>query len=120
MPPGIVFGIIACMKANIHPVWYPDATVTCACGASFTTGSTFDNIRVEICSKCHPLFTGQQKFVDTLGQVERFQKKTEKAKAKAVLRQGVLQARAKKQEKTKSDKPSLRDLLMQARKELHS
>ncbi|MBI2019848.1 50S ribosomal protein L31 [Candidatus Daviesbacteria bacterium] len=60
------------MKQNIHPTWYPDAKVTCACGNTFTTGSILPEIRVEICSNCHPLFTGQAKLVDTLGQVDRF------------------------------------------------
>lgn len=63
------------MKQDIHPKWYPEAKVVCACGNSFTTGSTKEEIRVEVCSACHPFFTGQQKFVDTLGRVEKFQKK---------------------------------------------
>lgn len=63
------------MKRDIHPNWYENARVTCACGASFTTGSTKEEIRVEICSSCHPFFTGQMKYVDTEGRVERFQKK---------------------------------------------
>lgn len=106
------------MKTSIHPTWYTQAKVTCACGATFSTGSTFESIRVEICSKCHPLFTGKQKFIDTLGQVERFQKKTEVAKEKMVQKQQVLQARASKQQKQNQDKPSLKDLLMKARKDL--
>ncbi|NLY39347.1 MAG: 50S ribosomal protein L31 [Firmicutes bacterium] len=62
------------MKDKIHPQYYR-TTVTCACGESFETGSTKENLRVEICSKCHPFFTGKQKFVDTGGRVERFKKK---------------------------------------------
>ncbi len=62
------------MKKKIHPD-YEVATVTCGCGASWTTRSTRDAIKVEICSSCHPFFTGQQKFVDTAGRVEKFQKK---------------------------------------------
>lgn len=108
------------MKANIHPTWFPEAKVTCACGASFVTGSTFQNIRVDICSQCHPLFTGQQKFVDTLGQVERFQQKTKKAEEKAQFRKRIFETRMQKHQKSKSDKPSLKDLLMQARKDLKS
>ncbi len=103
------------MKANIHPTWYNDAKVTCACGSMFTTGSTLPEIRVEICSNCHPFFTGQQKFVDTLGQVERFTKRTEESKAKSEEKKKVLLKRAQKVEE-KKEKPSLRDLLMQARK----
>lgn len=59
------------MKAEIHPK-YEKATVTCACGSSFETRSTVGNIRVEICSACHPFFTGKQKIMDTEGRVEKF------------------------------------------------
>src|SRR3989344_4415078 len=104
------------MKANIHPNWYPEATVTCACGNTFVTGSPLPAIRVEICSKCHPLFTGQQKFVDTLGQVDRFIKKTESSKIKQAERKRILETRKSKFEEQKKEKPSLKDLLMQARK----
>ncbi len=104
------------MKQGIHPNWFREAKVTCACGNTFTTGSTLENIRVEICSACHPFFTGQQKFVDTLGQVERFQKKTEEGKIKRAQRIEILQAKKLKIEETKKDKPTLKDLLMQARK----
>ena len=63
------------VKANIHPD-YHQTTVTCACGASFETGSTRENLRVEICSQCHPFYTGQrQKLVDSGGRVERFRRK---------------------------------------------
>lgn len=62
------------MKTGIHPN-YDDVTVNCACGASWTTRSTKKELHVEICSSCHPFFTGKQKLVDTAGRVERFQKK---------------------------------------------
>ncbi len=62
------------MKKEIHPN-YQEATVTCGCGETFKTRSTRATINVEICSKCHPFYTGKQKFVDTAGRVERFQKK---------------------------------------------
>ena len=62
------------MKADIHPKYYK-TTVTCACGEVFETGSTRETLKVEICSKCHPFFTGKQKFVDTGGRVERFKRK---------------------------------------------
>lgn len=62
------------MKENIHPK-YGEAVLKCACGETFTTGSTKKNLRVEICSKCHPFFTGKQKFVDTGGRVDKFKKK---------------------------------------------
>ncbi|MBU1662331.1 MAG: 50S ribosomal protein L31, partial [Chloroflexi bacterium] len=63
------------MKKDIHPTYYPDATVTCACGNTWTTGSTQKVIRTDVCSKCHPFYTGEQRIVDTEGQVDRFYKK---------------------------------------------
>ena len=65
------------MKNDIHPTYYPDAKVTCACGESWTVGSTQEEIRVDICSACHPFFTGEQRIVDTEGQVDRFYKRLE-------------------------------------------
>lgn len=62
------------MKKDIHPQ-YGEAKVRCACGNEFVTGSTKESIRVEICSKCHPFFTGKQKIMDTAGRVERFRRK---------------------------------------------
>lgn len=69
------------MKANIHPK-YHQIDVTCSCGASFSTGSTRDAIKVDICSRCHPFFTGEQRFVDQLGRVEKFQAKQKAATGK--------------------------------------
>jgi large subunit ribosomal protein L31 len=63
------------MKPKIHPEYYTDAMVICSCGNTFTTGSTKKTLRVELCSKCHPFFTGEQKIVDTAGRVERFKRK---------------------------------------------
>jgi len=63
------------MKAKIHPKFYEKAKVTCLCGNTFTTGSTKPEIRVEICGKCHPFYTGEQRIVDSLGRVERFKKR---------------------------------------------
>lgn len=68
------------MKKNVHPEWFPQAKVTCVCGASFTTGSTKPEIHVDICSQCHPFFTGEMKFVDTQGRIEKFKAKQEAAK----------------------------------------
>jgi len=62
------------MKSGIHPV-YKVVTVTCACGESFVTRSTRDDLRLEICAKCHPFFTGKQKLIDSAGRVERFQRR---------------------------------------------
>lgn len=66
------------MKTAIHPQ-YHQAEVHCACGTTFTVGSTAESIRVEVCSNCHPFYTGTQNIVDTAGQVERFQRRMERA-----------------------------------------
>ncbi|MFN2183775.1 MAG: 50S ribosomal protein L31 [Anaerolineae bacterium] len=66
------------MKDNIHPKYYPEATVICACGNSWTTGATQEEIRTDVCSACHPFYTGEQRIVDTAGQVERFMRRLEK------------------------------------------
>ena len=63
------------MKEDIHPTYYPEATVVCACGNTWKTGSTQESIRTDVCSACHPFFTGEQRIVDTEGQVDRFYKK---------------------------------------------
>ncbi len=63
------------MKDKIHPRYYTDAEVTCSCGNIFTTGSTRKTLRVELCSKCHPFFTGERRMIDTAGQVERFKQR---------------------------------------------
>lgn len=66
------------MKKDIHPKYYPKASVKCACGNTFTVGSTQEHIDTEICSKCHPFYTGKEKIVDTLGRVEKFRKRMAK------------------------------------------
>lgn len=63
------------MKSDIHPTHYPDAAVTCVCGNTFTTGSTKQKISVEVCYKCHPLYTGEHRFLDVKGRVDTFKKK---------------------------------------------
>jgi len=65
------------MKKDIHPKYF-DATVTCACGNTFTVGSTREHINMEVCSQCHPFYTGKEKVVDTLGRIERFNKRLAK------------------------------------------
>ena len=66
------------MKENTHPKYFPDAQVICACGNTWTTGATQQVIRTDVCSACHPFFTGEQRIVDTAGQVERFMRRLEK------------------------------------------
>ncbi len=69
------------MKDNLHPQYFPEAVVTCACGNKFTTGSTVAEIHTEICSACHPFYTGKQKLIDTTGNVDRFRQRVAKAAA---------------------------------------
>ncbi len=74
-----------CMKADIHPTYFPQAKIICACGKTFITGSTSKEIHVELCSNCHPFFTGKQKLVDTARRVEKFH---ERAGKKATVATG--------------------------------
>ena len=71
-----------CMKKDIHPKYYPDTKVTCSCGNSFEVGSTLESVHVEICSACHPFYTGTQKLIDTAGRVDKFNARLEKMKNK--------------------------------------
>jgi large subunit ribosomal protein L31 len=88
------------MKKDIHPKFYPNAKVTCTCGNTWTTGSTQEEIRTEICSKCHPFFTGeQQRLIDIEGQVDRFYKKLQARK------DYVDEKKRKVSEKTSPDRP---------------
>ncbi len=73
------------MKTAIHPTYFPEAKVVCACGNTFTVGATSEELHVELCSNCHPYFTGKQKLVDTARRVDKFQKRTE-AKVTTPLR----------------------------------
>ena len=78
------------MKTNIHPTSYPEAVVTCSCGKTWVTGATVAAIRTDICSNCHPFYTGEQRIVDTEGQVDRFMKRlqvrdSKRAEAEAVV-----------------------------------
>lgn len=63
------------MKSEIHPKFYRNTTVTCSCGNKFITGATQESLRVELCSKCHPFYTGEQRIVDTEGRVERLRRR---------------------------------------------
>ncbi len=68
------------MRKDIHPKYYPEARVTCACGNSWVTGSTKETIRTDVCSQCHPFYTGEQRIVDTAGQVDRFMRRLERSR----------------------------------------
>lgn len=87
------------MKKGIHPKYYPEAKVICACGNTWTTGSTKEVIHTEMCSVCHPFFTGEQRIVDTAGQVERFERRREQAEKMAQYRVGRTKTRERKKEK---------------------
>ncbi|MCX6794235.1 MAG: 50S ribosomal protein L31 [Candidatus Gottesmanbacteria bacterium] len=99
------------MKKAIHPTWYPEAKVACACGNTFTVGATKPELRVEICAKCHPFFTGEMRFVDTMGRVERFQTKVKAAAAQSTI---LAARKKKKQERAESlrNPKSLKDMLL--------
>ena len=71
------------MKANLHPTYHKNVTITCACGNQFQTGSTVEDIHVELCSACHPFYTGKQKLIDTSRRIEKFQEKAMKIVSKA-------------------------------------
>jgi large subunit ribosomal protein L31 len=91
------------MKKDIHPEYYNDAKVTCVCGNSFTVGSTVKEIQVEICSACHPFYTGKQKLVDTARRIEKFQERASKKEVAGKTRKGkqVKKAKQKKLQATK-------------------
>ncbi len=92
------------MKKDIHPKYYPNAKVSCACGNAFTTGSTLPEIKTEICSACHPFYTGKQKLVDTARRVEKFQAKIEAKTEVSKTRKGKTAKRAAKAIATKAKK----------------
>lgn len=85
------------MKKDIHPKYYPEAKAACACGNSFTVGSTKQELHVEICSACHPFYTGKEKLIDTAGRVERFRKLQDK-------KQEIQAKKSPKKERVKKDK----------------
>jgi len=101
-------------KGDLHPKYHLQAQVTCACGNTFTTGSTLPEIKVEICSACHPFFTGQMKYIDTMGRVEKFQKQQAAAKAKKYVKKAV---RKKKQTAAEKARPAtLKEMIQREKK----
>lgn len=97
------------MRANIHPKFFDNATVICSCGNKYTIGSTQEVIHVELCKKCHPFYTGEQRFVDSASRIKKFQTKQEKAK------QYVVTKKAKEEKKQENHPKTLREMLEQAR-----
>jgi large subunit ribosomal protein L31 len=99
------------MKQAVHPNYNDKAQVVCVCGNRFTVGSTADEIKVELCNKCHPFYTGEQRFVDTANRIDKFQKKQK-------IAADFQAVRVKKQEEKKrsSDTPkTLREMLLNAK-----
>ncbi len=101
------------MKANIHPKWYSDCKVTCACGNTFTIGNTVPSIQVEVCSNCHPFYTGQMKYVDTAGRVDAFLNKRAKAQSQRVSKTEKRRLKKQKQLEKELERP---DTLEELRK----
>ncbi len=97
------------MKKDTHPPYYLDSKVVCACGNTFSTGSTKPEIRVEICSACHPFFTGTAKFVDTEGRVERFKRQTQEAQDSVEVLKKSKEKKAKKFEENQPQ--SLKEMM---------
>lgn len=100
------------MKAQIHPKWYPEAIVKCACGNTFTVGATVPAITVDVCSNCHPYYTGQMKYIDTAGRVDSFRAKMQKVNVKAVSK---TEKRRLKREKKMEEESSRPETLAQLR-----
>ncbi len=105
------------MKANIHPNWNHNCQVTCACGNVFTTGSMQDTLTVDICSACHPFFTGEMKFVDRQGRVDKFMKKMQAAQAKQKAMADKKKTKGGKQE-SQDEAKTYKQLLAQQKTEL--
>ena len=77
------------MKKDIHPKYYDNAVINCSCGTVIKTGSTQEKMEIEICSQCHPFYTGKKKMLDVTGRVDRFKKLTEKTAAKKLVRRSL-------------------------------
>ncbi len=107
------------MKKKIHPKYYKNTVVTCACGNTFTTGSTVQSINVELCSKCHPFYTGKQKLVDTENLVKKFKAKKKAAQKAKVINKKKKQAkrRTKVNEIKAGKKVTLKDMLKKFKQE---
>lgn len=91
------------MKQDVHPEYNHDVKVACSCGNTFVTGSTLPSIQVEICSNCHPFYTGQQKLIDTAGRVDKFQERMAKQAGLAQVRKGKKAKRIAKTAKAEAE-----------------
>ena len=92
------------MKKNIHPQYYKKAKVTCACGNTFEVGSTEPELHVEVCSACHPFYTGTAKFIDTAGRVDKFRARVRKAQEMSAKGRSASGGKNEKNEQRKSKK----------------
>ena len=99
------------MKDGIHPKYNDKVTVTCACGNTFEVGSTADSISVEVCSTCHPFWTGKHKFVDIEGRVDKFKKKQDIAEKQRSSRIKALKKKIESQKARENQPKSLKDML---------
>lgn len=104
------------MNKDIQPKVNTSTQVSCACGNSFTTISTEDVIKVEICSACHPFYTGQQKFVDTEGRIDKFKKKQQLAEEKKQKAESTKKTKVEEKTQETNRQPTLKEMLEQARK----
>ena len=96
------------MKSNIHPAYFDDAKVICSCGNSFTTGATVAEIHVELCNKCHPFYTGEQRFIDSASRIEKF----EKRKKVAEIHKATVVEKIEKQKSRDNAPKTLREMLL--------
>lgn len=93
------------MKAAIHPKWFENAKVSCACGNTFTVGATMPEIHIDVCSNCHPFYTGQMKYVDTAGRVDAFRTRQKKAKTRVLSKTEKRKIKREKRIREELSKP---------------
>lgn len=108
--------LYAGMKKEIHPTFNTKAAIICSCGNTFETGSTMDEIKVEVCSSCHPFYTGKQKFVDTARRVEKFQEREQKVKEAKATRSSASKKAKRKNKDNKKAKQDAKEALKAALK----
>lgn len=106
------------MKQGIHPQWFDNCQVTCSCGNTFTTGSIQDAMQVDICDKCHPFFTGEVRFVDRQGRVDRFMNKMKAAQTKTQTKKQAKLQKQQTQVTPQAEPMSYRDLLREQQSNL--
>lgn len=106
------------MKQGIHPTWFDNAQVTCSCGNTFATGSVQESLQIDICDKCHPFFTGEVRFVDRQGRVDRFMNKMKAAQGQSQTKKQAKLHKQLNQETPQEDPKSYRDLLREQQSSL--